>query len=85
MQFNFSDQLFDEMDLIKKTGLSNIEVLKSATTNTYTAFSLDGFAELKKGSLPNFVLIEGNPVTELNDIRNKKMVYQNGKLVFSGY
>lgn len=84
MQFNFSDQLFDEMDLIKKAGLSNIEVLKSATTNTYTAFSLDGFAELKKGSLPNFVLVEGNPVTELNDIRNKKIVYQNGKLVFGG-
>ena len=84
MQFNFSDQLFDEMDLIKKAGLSNIEVLKSATTNTYTAFSLDGFAELKKGSLPNFVLIDGNPVNDLNEIRNKKMVYQNGKLVFSG-
>ncbi|MEQ9279198.1 MAG: amidohydrolase family protein [Balneola sp.] len=84
MQFNFSDQLFDEMDLIKKAGLSNIEVLKSTTTNTYTAFSLDGFTELKKGSLPNFVLVEGNPVTELNDIRNKKMVYQNGKLVFGG-
>lgn len=84
MQFNFSDQLFDEMDLIKKAGLSNIEVLKTATTNTYKAFSLDGFNELKKGSLSNFVLIEGNPITDLKDIRNKKVIYKQGKVVYGG-
>lgn len=84
MQFNFSDQLFDEMEMIKRAGLSNIEVLKSATTNTYTAFSMDGFDELKKGAIPNFVLIDGNPVSDLKEIRNKKMIYQNGQLVYGG-
>ena len=66
------------MDLLAQAGLSNLEVLKSATVNIYTSFQLDDFDELKSGTKANFLIIEGNPVNNLKDLRNSKIVYRNG-------
>ena len=75
---NYTDSLFDEMDLLAQAGLPNLEVLKSATVNIYTSFQLDDFDELKSGTKANFLIIEGNPVNNLKDLRNSKKVYRNG-------
>ena len=63
---------------LRKLDLSNLEVLKSATVNIYTSFQLDDFDELKSGTKANFLVVEGNPVNNLKDLRNSKIVYRNG-------
>lgn len=78
---NYGDHIFDEMSLLSQAGLSNKEVLKSATTNVYNAFKLSGFSELNAGAKPNFILVDGNPYFTLDDIRNEKAIYKNGNII----
>jgi len=76
--FNYTDKLFDEMLLLKEAGLSNEAVIKSATVNIYNAFELSEFSELGRGSKADFILIHGNPITKLADIKRTKQVFKNG-------
>jgi len=78
LNINYTDMLFDELELFKQAGLSNIEVLKTATTNIYRSFPLPDFDELKKGTTASFILVEGNPIENLQDLRNKKTIFKNG-------
>lgn len=75
---NYSSSMFDEMDLLSEAGLSNLEVLKAATTNVYECFKLKEFSALKPGSKPNFILVDGNPIVTLKDLRNQKIIIRNG-------
>lgn len=81
LNINYTDHLFVEMALLSKAGLSNIEVLKSATTNVYKAFRLKDFDELKTGSQASFILVDGYPLKDLDHMNNTKAVYKYGKLL----
>ena len=80
---DYSTQYFDELLLLKAAGLSNLEVLKAGTTNIYEAFQLEGFDRLKKNTSPNFILLDGQPHLELEDIKQDKLIWKNGKKLFS--
>ncbi len=75
---NYTHHFFEEMLLLSRAGLSNQDVIKSATTNVYKAFPLTGFSELKEGSPASFILINGNPVINIEDIKNDKRIFKNG-------
>jgi imidazolonepropionase-like amidohydrolase len=75
---NYTDHFFEEMLLLSKAGLSNEDVLKSATTNVYKAFSLKNFGELQEGMPASFILINGNPFKDIKDIKNDKRVFKKG-------
>ena len=78
---NYTDQLFEEMLLLSKAGLSNEAVLKSATTHIYRAFVLKEFDMLREGSVANFVMVEGNPWKDIADIKRAKRVFKKGREV----
>ncbi len=67
-----------ELELLHKAGIPNIDVLRAATSNIYNSFKLKKFETLKKGSKANFILINGNPVERINDIKNIENIWQNG-------
>lgn len=75
---DYTTQLFTELQLLRRCGLSNTETLQAATTNIYEAFELEGFGLLKKGALASFVLVEGQPVEDLADLNNFKRVWKKG-------
>lgn len=77
-QMNFSDDYFLELDLYKLAGLSNTEILKTATGNAAKAFALP-IGELKVGGKASLVLIAGSPLVDLNNLRNVERVWKNGK------
>ena len=77
-QMNYTDQLFKEMLALSKAGLSNEDVIKSATTNIYEAFNLNQFKGIKIGEKATFIIIEGNPILNIKDISNSKMIVKNG-------
>lgn len=78
---NHGNDYFKELYLLADAKLPNIEILKAATTNCYTAFDL-GFTEIKNLGEANFVLVKGNPLTRLKDIENTHSVWKNGKVIY---
>ena len=75
---DYSNQLFEELLLLSKAGLPNKEVLKAATINVYNCFALEEFGVLRKGASASFLLLDGNPLVRIEDIRNEKEVWKNG-------
>ena len=78
---DYSTQFFKELLLLKECGLTEIEVLKSATTNIYNAFSLKEFDTLERGSASSFLLVDGQAYLRIEDILNKKIVWKQGKKI----
>jgi len=78
---NYTDAIFDEMSLLAKCGLNGEEILRSATTNIYEAFNLEEFGKLEEGAMADFILVKGNPVNDIEAIKNNKSVYRQGQLM----
>jgi imidazolonepropionase-like amidohydrolase len=66
-QMDFKNDYFLELELYKMAGLSNLEILKTATGNAANAFGLP-IGELKVGSKANLVLLNGSPLDNLNNL-----------------
>lgn len=69
----------DVFMLLSKSGMTNIDILKSGTSNIYEAFGLSEFSKLGKNKLANFVLVKGKPHVNLVDIYNEKRIWKLGK------
>lgn len=78
MGLNFTTAYFDELELLQEAGLSNVDVLKAATTNIYHAFELQEFSKLNVGGKSSFILVDGDPLKEIIQIRNSKRIWKNG-------
>lgn len=71
--------LHNELELFVKAGMSPLEALKTATSNTAEAFSIEGIGTIKEGDIANFNLIDGDPLTDI--LQSRKIIAQwaNGK------
>ncbi|RLV60816.1 amidohydrolase [Parashewanella curva] len=70
-----------EMWMFAQGGMTNMEVLKTATINPAKTFALDHqLGSIKKGKLADLMVIDGNPLENIRD--TDKVVYTmvNGKL-----
>ena len=80
-QMNYTDQLFEEMLLLSEAGLSNEDVIRAATISVYQALNLKEFGVLEEGSAASFLIVEGNPMNNISDIKNPKRVIKYGQEV----
>ncbi len=78
-KMDFTSQFFEELLLLKECGLTEIEILKSATTNIYEKFHLEEFDKLEVNGKSNFLLVDGKPYLQIEDIMNKKRIWKKGK------
>ncbi len=75
---NWGDDLINELQLYSQSGLNNLEVLKTATGNPSKAWGIPvGF--LQVGSKANMVLLNGNPIEDLENLRNINTIWKNGQ------
>lgn len=65
---NWGDDLVNELVLYSESGLSNLEALKTATGNPAKAWGIP-VGLLKAGSKTNMLLLNGNPVENLEHLR----------------
>lgn len=77
-QMNFAEDYFLELEIYKMAGLSNLEVLKTATGNAAKAFNLP-IGEIKEGRKATFVLLSADPLSNLSNLRKVEQVWKNGK------
>ena len=70
---------FREMELLQDAGMTPMEVIRAATIHNAQFLRIDErVGTIEKGKLADLVLIEGDPLTNINVMRNVKRVMLNG-------
>jgi imidazolonepropionase-like amidohydrolase len=71
-----------EMEMMVEYGMKPIDVLKSATSVNADVFGYaDKIGRIKPGLFADLIAIEADPSTNINAIRNIKLVMKNGQIV----
>lgn len=65
-----------EMQLLKNANLSNYEILKMATIN-FSNFFNENYGTIEVGKNADFMLLNNNPLDDLNTLKNVQGVYYN--------
>jgi len=68
--------LLEEMKLYKKAGLSNFDILKSATTN-FALFFKENYGIIAPGKDADFILVKENPLEDLKALEQVEAVFYN--------
>lgn len=70
-----------EIALMSEAGMSNYEILKTGSVNPAKYFNEDGqWGVIKEGASADFVLVEGNPLDDLETLKDPFMVVMKGKV-----
>ena len=69
-----------ELEAMQKAGLSNGEILKASTINAAKGFGKEQeLGSIKEGKLADLVLLNHNPLDDLQHLNDIAMVFKNGK------
>ncbi len=69
-----------ELAFYKEAGLSNYEVLKTATVNASKTHSImNQLGTIEEGKIANCLLVDENPLVELSSLENPIFVFVNGR------
>jgi imidazolonepropionase-like amidohydrolase len=72
---NWGDDLVNELLIYSESGLSNLEVLKTATGNPAKAWGIP-VGLLKVGSKTNMLMLNGNPVDDLQHVKSIQRIWK---------
>jgi imidazolonepropionase-like amidohydrolase len=73
-----------EMELLQTAGLSPLEVIEAATKNAaYVCGQSDELGTLEKGKLADLIVVDGNPLEDLNAMDSVLYVVKDGEVVVS--
>lgn len=72
--------LHRELELLSEAGIPNAEVLKIATIKAAKLNGLEKIGSVKVGNDADLILVEGNPLQNISDIRKISLVIKNQKL-----
>jgi imidazolonepropionase-like amidohydrolase len=71
-----------ELEMMVEYGMSPIEVLKSVTSVNASVFGLgDRIGSIKNGLIADILVVMGNPLDDIRNIRNVIQVLKNGKFI----
>lgn len=69
-----------ELDFYKEAGLSNYEVLKTATVNASQTHSImNQLGTIEEGKIANLLLVDENPLFKLSSLKNPSYVFVKGR------
>jgi imidazolonepropionase-like amidohydrolase len=73
--------LYRELELYVAAGLTPLEALQSATSTPARVMGLSSATgSLSKGKAADIILVDGDPLTKISDIRNVSLVMKAGRL-----
>lgn len=74
-----ASSFFDELLAMKNAGLTNWEIIRSATINTAKGFGKEkDFGSIEKGKIADIVLLEKDPTADLNSLMYPKTIIHRG-------
>lgn len=68
--------MLEEMKLYRKAGLSNFDILRSATTNFALLFN-ENYGTIETGKNADFILLSQNPLNDLKALENVEAIFYN--------
>lgn len=71
-----------ELEMMVAYGMSELAVLQSATSGNATVLGLHDRGYIKSGLLADMVLVEGQPVLDVSNLRKVHMVFKGGTIVY---
>lgn len=72
--------IHQELAFYKEAGLSNYEVLKTATVNAaQTHAIMNQLGSIEEGKIANLLIVDKNPLTELSSLKNPRYVFVEGR------
>ena len=75
----------EELKRMTSAGLTNYEVLKAATSvNAEIIGMSDRIGSISKGRIADLVAVEGNPLIDIDVMKNIKMIFKEGKEIKTG-
>lgn len=78
----FGSAVHDELAEFVKAGLTPMQALQTATKNSADYFGkLDSLGTVEKGKLADLVLLDANPLTDIENVRKISAVVINGRLL----
>ena len=69
-----------EFEWLVKVGLSNIEAIRTATTNAADMLGVDDRGQLVPGMLADIIAVPGNPLDDITVLGKVKFVMKGGKI-----
>ena len=76
---NYGTDLYEELEDFVAAGLTPIESIQTATSSPAKVFQLKNIGIIKPGALANVLLVDGDPTTNISDIRKIIGVWQKGE------
>ena len=81
---NFFHSVMNEVRGLKEAGLPNIAILRMATANAAHALDIDDrVGTIEPGKLADAVLLEGNPLEDIEALRSVNLVVKEGRIVYA--
>lgn len=75
--------LVDELEAYAEFGIPNLEIIRAATVNGATWLGRgDEFGTLRIGTRADLILVDGDPLNEITDLRKIALVVQDGLVVY---
>ncbi len=72
----------DELKQLSNAGFSNFEILRNATATNARIIDMENLiGTVEPGKLADLVALEGDPLSDINAIRNVRMVMKGGKFM----
>lgn len=78
---NMGTDLYKELVLFAKAGIPLLNVLKSATSLPADHFELENIGYIKEGFIADLLLLEKNPLEDINSLSTISTVWKCGKKV----
>ena len=73
-----------EMELLQQGGLSPLAVIEAATRQAaYVCGQGDELGTLEKGKLADLIIVDGNPLEDIDAMESVRYIVKDGELVFS--
>lgn len=80
--FNYHDKSAYELKLMVDTGMSPMDVIVAATKTGAELLGInDKYGTLENGKVADFIILNENPIDNIETLMNVEDVYKNGKLV----
>jgi imidazolonepropionase-like amidohydrolase len=75
------NSLVDEIIAYTRAGMSNADALRSATCNNAAYMNMPRVGEVKVGCRADLILLEKNPLENLDALRQPLMVFKSGRIM----
>ncbi|WP_409628135.1 amidohydrolase family protein, partial [Belliella pelovolcani] len=72
--------MHDELEIYVQAGMTPLQALQTATLNPAKVMNNDKIGSVEKGKLANLVLLNSNPLDDINAIREIESVVLRGKV-----